>query len=130
MQVCDPLVRVHHGDFGAILVDLLDIRFDLRSFVFRQARDLVVKVAQAIVEINAKLLIANRIYFGMDEENLRRGSNLGLISCRINYALTGDIPFNMVGEVPKYRMQKKRESPVLGPYKAILADGDKPSRLK
>jgi len=26
------------------------------------------------------------------------------------------------GEVPKYRMQKKRECPVLGPYKAILAE--------
>ena len=26
------------------------------------------------------------------------------------------------GEVPKYRMEKKRESPVLGPYKAILAE--------
>jgi transposase len=26
------------------------------------------------------------------------------------------------GEIPKYRMQKKRASPVLGPYKAILAE--------
>ena len=56
MQVGDALVRVHHRQFGPGRKARLDIGVDLRARRFRQLGDLRVKVAQAVIEVDAQFV--------------------------------------------------------------------------
>ena len=55
VQVGDALVGVHHRQFGPGRIARLDIGFDLGARRFRQLGDFRVKVAQAVIEIDAQL---------------------------------------------------------------------------
>ncbi len=54
VQVGDALVRVHHRQFGPGRKARLDIGVDFGARRFRQLGDLRVKVAQAVIEVDAQ----------------------------------------------------------------------------
>ena len=61
MQVRNALIRIHHRQGRAFLVDGLDIGLDLGPLGLRQALDLRVELAQAIVDIHAQALDDGRV---------------------------------------------------------------------
>ena len=56
MEVGDALGRIHHGQFGAVLVAGVQVTLDLLLLAFRQLGDLVVEVDHAVVDIDPQLL--------------------------------------------------------------------------
>ncbi len=56
MEVGDSLGRIHHGQLGAVLVDVVNVLDDLLTLERRQRLDLVVEVDHSVVDVHAELV--------------------------------------------------------------------------
>ena len=55
MQVSDPFIRIHHGQFRTFCISGLDVSFNFSFFVSRQRFNLEVKISQTHSGGDAKL---------------------------------------------------------------------------